>query len=56
MKDERYAELLPCPAVYASPDWILNKTISFSTQQLAGFEGYYQSDKNKDIYLQIIVK
>ena len=42
--------------LYTSHARILNKTISFPTQQLAGFEGYYQSDKNKNIYLQIMVK
>ena len=48
--------ILACFAVYASHAGILNKTISSSTQQLAGFEGYYQSDKDKNIYLQIMVK
>jgi len=40
----------------ASYAGISNKTVSSSTQQLTGFEGYYQSDKNKNIYLQIMVK
>jgi uncharacterized protein YjhX (UPF0386 family) len=48
--------IIACFTIYASRAGILNKTISLSTQQLAGFEGYYQSDKNKDIYLQIMVK
>ena len=35
---------------------ILNKKKSFSARQLTGFEGYYQLDKDKNLYLQIIVK
>ena len=48
--------IIVCFTGYTSHARTPNKTISFPTQQLSGFEGYYQSDKNKNIYLQIMVK
>ena len=43
-------------SVYPAHGGIFNSKISFSTGQLTGFEGYYQLDKDKDQYLQILVK
>src|SRR5580692_4518522 len=48
--------IITCFAVYTSHAGIFIKTTSYSTQQLAGFEGYYQLDNNKNLYLQIMVK
>jgi hypothetical protein len=45
-----------CFVTNASHGGILNKISASSSQQLSGFEGYYQLDKNKDLYLQILVK
>ena len=41
---------------YPAHSGISNKIVSFSTGPLTGFEGYYQLDKDKDRYLQILVK
>jgi hypothetical protein len=35
---------------------ISHSTKSFSVQQLTEFEGYYQLDKDKNLYLQIMIK
>jgi hypothetical protein len=48
--------IMACVIVYPTHAEISRKTISTSAQQLAGFEGYYQLDKNKSLYLQIMVK
>jgi len=48
--------LIACLGVLAFPIGLHNQSISSSTQPLSGFEGYYQLDKNKDLYLQIMVK
>jgi hypothetical protein len=45
-----------CFGVFASHAGICKETSAYSNQQLTGFEGYYQLDKNKDLYLQIMVK
>ena len=41
---------------FTSQAGISDKTILSSKRQLSEFEGYYQLDKNKSLYLQIIVK
>lgn len=48
--------IMVCFITYPSQAGVSDRTFSSSTQQLTGFEGYYQSDKNKNIYLQIMVK
>jgi len=45
-----------CLAVHPAHAGIPNSTMSFSTVQLTEFEGYYQLDKDKNLYLQILVK
>jgi uncharacterized protein YjhX (UPF0386 family) len=45
-----------CFSINFTHGGILNSMKSFSTGQLTGFEGYYQLDKDKDRYLQILVK
>jgi hypothetical protein len=45
-----------CLSVHPAHAWIRNGTMSFSTVQLNEFEVYYQLDKDKNLYLQILVK
>ncbi len=43
-------------SVFSAHGAITNRLLSYSTAQLKEFEGYYQLDKAKDRYLQILVK
>ncbi len=45
-----------CFSFYPAHSGISKRTATFSTGPLTGFEGYYQLDKDKDRYLQILVK
>jgi uncharacterized protein YjhX (UPF0386 family) len=45
-----------CFSVYSAQGGILHETVSISTGELKAFEGYYQLDKDKDRYLQILIK
>jgi hypothetical protein len=45
-----------CFSFYPAHSGISKRTATFSTGPLTGFEGYYQLDKDKDRYLQIMVK
>ena len=45
-----------CFTIYTAQGGISHKTVSYSTGELKAFEGYYQLDKDKDRYLQILVK
>ena len=41
---------------YPAHGGTMNRILSYRTAQLTEFEGYYQLDKDKDQYLQILVK
>ena len=43
-------------SAYPAHGGIVHRIASYSTAQLTEFEGYYQFDKDKDRYLQILVK
>ena len=45
-----------CFSFYPAHNGISKGMLRFSTGPLTGFEGYYQLDKDKDRYLQILVK
>ena len=48
--------IVSCLLFSTSRAGICSETTIYSNQQLTAFEGYYQLDKNKDLYLQIMVK